>query len=276
MLVVFFAATLSSCTNGRLDNCVGHPWKCICPETIKENEKLLALVDADILGHAVACSESRKHNCCGDNICSGPETVANCVADCPGVTTDATCGEEPHSDRGGRTLTFGVGHRASSAQDCCDKCKAHPKHCNSWTFCGVAVCWGLDTGWNHTFGECWLRKLEDPAQPTFGQRGIFAASYRKKMLRTRKHLRKPRNSAESYELSTSSKCREEIHTSTVFVLATVLLAYSMGNAAALAVSTRASSHVHATSNTAFSCADAVQRGLIDDAVVASDTVTVPF
>jgi hypothetical protein len=54
------------------------------------------------------------------------------------------------------------------------------------------------------------------------------------MLRTRKHLRKPQNSAESYELSTSSKCREEIHTTTVFVLATVLLAYSMGNAAALA------------------------------------------
>ena len=45
---------------------------------------------------------------------------------------------------------------------------------------------------------------------------------------------------------------------------------------ALAVSTRASSHVHATSNTAFSCAVAVQRGLIDDALVASDTVTVPF
>ena len=54
------------------------------------------------------------------------------------------------------------------------------------------------------------------------------------MLRTRKHLRTPRTSEDSYELSTSPQCRERIHTSTVFVLATVLLAYSMGNAAALA------------------------------------------
>ena len=134
----------------------------------------------------VPCTVELSKRCCGDGKCNGPENESNCLADCPGVTTDEMCGEEPHSDRGGRGLTFGVSHRAKSAQDCCDKCKAHPKHCNSWTFCGVAVCWGLDTGWNHTFGECWLRKLEDPAQPTFGQRGIFAASYRKKMLRTRK------------------------------------------------------------------------------------------
>ena len=51
------------------------------------------------------------------------------------------------------------------------------------------------------------------------------------MLRTRKHLRTPRTSEDSYELSTSPKCREQIHTSTVFVFATVLLAYSMGTAA---------------------------------------------
>ena len=43
----------------------------------------------------------------------------------------------------------GVGHRAKSAQECCDKCKKHGR-CNSWTFCGIDVCWGLDTGWNHT------------------------------------------------------------------------------------------------------------------------------
>ena len=53
------------------------------------------------------------------------------------------------------------------------------------------MCWGLDTGWNHTFGECWLRHTrpaEDgtPAAPTFGQRGAYGAEYRQKMLRTRK------------------------------------------------------------------------------------------
>ena len=123
---------------------------------------------------------------CGDGQCTGDESIVNCLADCPGVTTQPQCGEEPHSDRGGRGLTFGVSHRAKSAQDCCDKCTKHPGKCNSWTFCGLPVCFGLDTGWNHTFGECWLRKLEDPAKPTFGQRGEYSMRYRLKMLKTRK------------------------------------------------------------------------------------------
>ena len=43
----------------------------------------------------------RSKNCCGDGACTGPEDIINCLADCPGVTTDAQCGEEQHSDRGG-------------------------------------------------------------------------------------------------------------------------------------------------------------------------------
>ena len=113
-------------------------------------------------GHrgVVSCTESITKHCCGDGVCTGAENQENCLGDCPGVTTQPMCGEEPHSDRGGRTLSFGVGHRAKSAQDCCDKCAAHAKSgrqpatpCNSWTFCGYPVCWGLDTGWNHTYGE---------------------------------------------------------------------------------------------------------------------------
>ena len=34
--------------------------------------------------------------------------------------------------------------------------------------------------------QCWLRKLEDPNKPTFGQRGEYAMRYRRKMLRTRR------------------------------------------------------------------------------------------
>ena len=141
--------------------------------------------------HVVACSASRSKHCCGDGLCAGAETIDNCLADCPGVTTAEMCGEEPHSDRGGRTVAFGVGHRAASAQECCDKCTAHSKKdkgrpCNSWTFCGYPVCWGLDTGWNHTFGECWLRHLDEPSKPTFGQRGAYSAEYRQKMLHTRR------------------------------------------------------------------------------------------
>ena len=137
------------------------------------------------------CSATHASHCCGDGVCqTHNEDEITCLADCPGVTTLDTCGEEPHSDRGGRTLAFGVGHRAASAQACCDKCRAHAQSgkqlsCNSWTFCGYPVCWGLDTGWNHTFGECWLRHLDDAAKPTFGQRGSYADSYRQKMLHTR-------------------------------------------------------------------------------------------
>lgn len=145
---------------------------------------------ADGKHHAVMCNDKHNKDCCGDGVCDKlTEDINTCQADCPGVITTEQCGEEPHSDRGGRTLTFGVGHRATSAQECCDKCTAHSKGnkngCNSWTFCGYPVCWGLDTGWNHTFGECWLRHLDDPAKPTFGQRGAYGAEYRQKMLHTR-------------------------------------------------------------------------------------------
>ena len=134
------------------------------------------------------CTTPGQSGCCGDGVCGAGESEITCMADCPGVTTDATCGEEPHSDRGGKGRTFGVSFRAKSAQDCCDKCKSWTRQggCNSWTFCGSPVCFGLDTGWNHTFGECWLRQLDDPAKPTFGQRGKYAMRYRMKMLRTRK------------------------------------------------------------------------------------------
>lgn len=72
------------------------------------------------------------------------------------------CGTEPHSDVGGFAVVFGIGHRTESAAACCQACQDHaekmstegkPKPCNSWVFCPEPVCWGLDTGWNHTFGE---------------------------------------------------------------------------------------------------------------------------
>lgn len=152
--------------------------------------------------NARPCTDMLTTDCCGDRICQPPrEDATNCLADCPGVTTDPSCGQEPRSDRDGRGITFGVGYRAASAQDCCDKCKEHAtKHpgptdpkgrgpCNSWTFCDLPVCWGLDTGWNHTYGECWLRHLADPEHPSFVQRGELSPEYRLKMMGTRKGCR---------------------------------------------------------------------------------------
>lgn len=113
------------------------------------------------------CTVEKSFGCCGDGVCTQPEeTEANCMADCPGVTTHATCGEEPHSDRGGKGRTFGVSHRAKSAQECCDKCKSWTRQggCNSWTFCGYPVCFGLDTGWNRN------DRLRPHKGPTPGER----------------------------------------------------------------------------------------------------------
>jgi hypothetical protein len=99
-------------------------------------------------------------------------------SNCPPVSTHPSCGEHPHSGRDGALLTWGKDFRAGSAQECCDKCKAHPKHCNSWTFCPLPVCWGLDSGNNHTFGECWLRRLQDvQADSSFRQRGKYTQEW---------------------------------------------------------------------------------------------------
>mmetsp|Transcript_27951 Transcript_27951/g.65261 ORF Transcript_27951/g.65261 Transcript_27951/m.65261 type:complete len:237 (+) Transcript_27951:73-783(+) len=105
---------------------------------------------------------------------------------CPPITTDPTCGEHPHSGRDGSVLTWGLSYKTANAQECCDKCKTHPKNCNSWTFCGLPVCWGLDTGHNHTYGECWLRKLDDVhAASSFRQRGRYTEQWLKQHRRAR-------------------------------------------------------------------------------------------
>ena len=144
-----------------------------------------ALLVIAFSGQPVPCDTNRRKKCCGDDICNGPETIDNCFADCPGITTSAQCFEEPHSDPGGHAVVFGINHRAESAQACCDKCTQHAadhpqKPCNSWAFCPLPICWGLDTGWNHTFGECWLKWQKDVKRPLYGQRGEYTAEYRHK------------------------------------------------------------------------------------------------
>mmetsp|Transcript_44020 Transcript_44020/g.93713 ORF Transcript_44020/g.93713 Transcript_44020/m.93713 type:complete len:207 (+) Transcript_44020:136-756(+) len=128
-------------------------------------------------------------------VCDAPH---HCNADntrCPPVTTELSCGEIPHSARDGKVLTFGVSYRANSAQDCCDKCKKHPRGCNSWTFCALPVCWGLDTGWNHTYGECWLRRLEDGdvhAAKSFRVRGRYTTEWLRRHRNVRPGCKKGR------------------------------------------------------------------------------------
>ena len=91
--------------------------------------------------------------------------------------------------------------------------------CNSWTFCGLPVCWGLDTGHNHvrtreraesgpttltrfvppnpalhpascpqTYGECWLRRLAPEglqANSSWRQRGKYTPEWLRRHRRAR-------------------------------------------------------------------------------------------
>eukprot|EP00308_Calcidiscus_leptoporus_P009447 CAMPEP_0119354312 /NCGR_PEP_ID=MMETSP1334-20130426/3336_1 /TAXON_ID=127549 /ORGANISM="Calcidiscus leptoporus, Strain RCC1130" /LENGTH=238 /DNA_ID=CAMNT_0007367829 /DNA_START=212 /DNA_END=928 /DNA_ORIENTATION=+ len=129
------------------------------------------------------------HTACGDGKCEPPENVSSCPADCPGVTTPAMCGEEPHSDPAGDAVAWGSApeHRVSSAAECCERCVAHaasPKNakrpCNSWVFCYMPHCWSLDNGNTHTFGECWLKWQTNPRQPLYGQRGKYTETFRRR------------------------------------------------------------------------------------------------
>ena len=125
---------------------------------------------------------------CGDGRCEPPETSTSCGADCPGVTTPAQCGEEPHSDPGGHAVVWGASHKVATAAECCQRCSEHaaePRNskrpCNSWVFCYESPqCWALDTGNWHAFGECWLKWQADPTHPLYGQRGAYSAEFRTK------------------------------------------------------------------------------------------------
>ena len=141
------------------------------------------IANATVLHGPAPCTQQRPFpEQCDGGLCH-PDN-----RDCPPVTTDPSCGEHPHSGRDGQLLNWGLTYRVSSAQECCDRCKAHPRQCNSWTFCGLPVCWGLDTGHNHTYGECWLRKLKQAqvrASASFRQRGRYTKQWLKQHRRAR-------------------------------------------------------------------------------------------
>ena len=131
---------------------------------------------------------------CGNGKCEPGETITSCFADCPGVTTAAMCSEEPHMDPQGHAVVDGRGHHKASAGECCEACAAHaadPRHaskpCNSWVFCYMPICWSMDTGNTHTFGECWLKWQADASHPLYGQRGRYSDAFRKRNWNKHRH-----------------------------------------------------------------------------------------
>ena len=128
----------------------------------------------EILHGPAPCAQAPLAQICRDGLCH-PDN-----SQCPPVTTDPSCGEHPHSARDGHVLTWGLSYKTTSAQECCTKCKEHRAGCNSWTYCPLPVCWGLDTGHNHTFGECWLRRLKATdvsSAKAWRQRGAYTPEW---------------------------------------------------------------------------------------------------
>lgn len=113
--------------------------------TIESSQSIMATASAATLAApavgvalATAAPPPARKPVCGDGICEPEESMSNCMADCPGVTTEPQCGEEPHSDPGGFAVVWGASHKTESAAACCAACAAHaanPKNakrpCNS-------------------------------------------------------------------------------------------------------------------------------------------------
>lgn len=102
------------------------------------------------------------------------------------------CGYEPAAALGddGRVLTWGRSHKTASASECCERCMEQAaqktanghedKACNIFVWCPHPTrCWANDI-WNHTFGECWLKRQRDPLRtPKYNARGNYAAEHRR-------------------------------------------------------------------------------------------------
>jgi len=83
-------------------------------------------------------------------------------------------------------VRWGIGHTKQTWGACEAACRAHrPTRsggpfsklaCNTWSWCGAARCFEPDAH-SHSFGDCWLKFQELPAQAEVNQRapGMLAA-----------------------------------------------------------------------------------------------------
>ncbi|KAG8466962.1 hypothetical protein KFE25_008341 [Diacronema lutheri] len=91
-----------------------------------------------------------------------------------------------HTDFDGYAIRWGDKHRAASAADCADKCRAWlpvaPTWfvCNVFVFCAKPKCFApaaLPPG--DMSGQCWLKHQDDPTRPQFNMKGRYTDAYRR-------------------------------------------------------------------------------------------------
>mmetsp|Transcript_14428 Transcript_14428/g.39084 ORF Transcript_14428/g.39084 Transcript_14428/m.39084 type:complete len:552 (+) Transcript_14428:90-1745(+) len=72
------------------------------------------------------------------------------------------CYTYPHTEMWGEAAVWGANHRTDSAEECCQRCRAHVPAgedaviCNVWVWCGEAQHCGRQ------YKECWLKHLAQP------------------------------------------------------------------------------------------------------------------
>lgn len=155
------------------------------PESAGAHLPRAAVVDADEPAGSVAAVEGETKPAPGARESTVPRVpgVGERVP-LPGLPSH--CAAEASADFDGPALVWGMDHRVASAAACCEACRAHAekhageaeeKRCNSWVFCPEAKCWAPDI-WNHTKGECWLKRQEDADAPKVNFRGSYPPEFR--------------------------------------------------------------------------------------------------
>lgn len=79
------------------------------------------------------------------------------------------CYPEPNTDFGGVAVRWGLSYHVSSAAECCTACSRHAvfakagqRRCNVWVFCPESKGCPSPDGYEHKFGECWLKQADQP------------------------------------------------------------------------------------------------------------------
>nr|PNR53947.1 hypothetical protein PHYPA_007622 [Physcomitrium patens] len=85
------------------------------------------------------------------------------------LTPPEKCYPEPHTDFGGIAVRWGLTYHVNSAGECCKACLLHAAYakpgqlkCNVWVFCPEKNGCPSPDGHEHKFGECWLKRADQP------------------------------------------------------------------------------------------------------------------
>lgn len=79
------------------------------------------------------------------------------------------CHSEPNTDFGGIAVRWGLTFHVSTVAECCNACSKQASYarggqlkCNVWVYCPRRSGCPSPDGYEHKFGECWLKQADKP------------------------------------------------------------------------------------------------------------------